>query len=252
MSDTRYPGDVRWTFTEALAQLSGAQKPPYGTPAYSRFVNRPLGRRLAAQACVTGLTPNQVSGLSALCTFSAIALVAMVSPSVLVSLVVSLLLVLGYALDSADGQVARLTGLGSPFGEWLDHMIDCTKISVLHLAVLVHLYRYGAVDIAWMFVPMAYLIVANVLFFGMILTDQLKRAIVGDHKAARGSLSVARSVAILPSDYGALCLVFLTLAWTPVFLGLYSFFLLGNAALLVAVLFRWARQLRSLDLRSTS
>lgn len=114
-----------WTVPAALAALRAAQKPPHGTPAYSRFVNRPLGRRLAAQAVSLGLTPNAVSGLSALCSFAAIGLVVTVRPTIAVAVLVAALLALGYALDSADGQVARLTRLGSPFGEWLDHMIDC-------------------------------------------------------------------------------------------------------------------------------
>ena len=55
--------------------------------------------------------------------------------------VVSLLLILGYALDSADGQLARLLGGGTPEGEWLDHVIDSAKLATIHLAVLVSLYR---------------------------------------------------------------------------------------------------------------
>jgi hypothetical protein len=116
----------------AYADLARAQKPPYGTPAYSRFVNRPFGRALAAVAASIGLTPNQVSVLSAACSFSAIAVLATVSPSPPMALLVSGLLALGYALDSADGQVARLLGVQSRFGEWLDHMIDAAKSITLH------------------------------------------------------------------------------------------------------------------------
>ena len=66
---------------EALEALRAAQKPPHGTPAYSRFINRPFGRQLAARLCVAGLTPNQVSGLSALCSFAAIILIATCAPA---------------------------------------------------------------------------------------------------------------------------------------------------------------------------
>lgn len=231
---------------EALTALRAAQKPPHGTPAYSRFVNRPLGRQLAARLTVAGLTPNQVSGLSALCSFSAIALVATCAPALWLGIAVSVLLVLGYALDSADGQVARLTGLGSPFGEWLDHMIDCTKISSLHIAVAIHLYRFTDLPGGALLLPLGYLLVSNVLFFGMILTDQLRRGAGANPMAKSGSLSLIRALAILPTDFGALCLVFATLAWSRLFIGLYAVMLAGCAALLLAALGRWTVQMRRL------
>ena len=122
-------------YGSALSALATAQKSSSGAPAYSRFVNRRLGRWAAAAAWVVGATPNQVTALSAVCTFAGIALVAAVPSGALVAVAVVLLLVVGYALDSADGQLARLRGGGSPAGEWLDHVIDATKIAVLHLAV---------------------------------------------------------------------------------------------------------------------
>jgi phosphatidylglycerophosphate synthase len=47
---------------------------------------------------------------------------------------ITVVLVLGYALDAADGQLARLRGGGSSLGEWLDHMIDSAKVVGPHLA----------------------------------------------------------------------------------------------------------------------
>ena len=125
----------RWTVSTALDALAGAQKPPHGTPAYSRFVNRPLGRRLAACAAAWCWSANVVSALSAACSLLAIAVLVGAGSSILTGLVVAVLLVFGYALDSSDGQVARVTGTGSLLGEWLDHMIDATKVASLHAAV---------------------------------------------------------------------------------------------------------------------
>ncbi len=242
----------RWTVPSALEALQNAQKPPHGTAAYSRFVNRPIGRRLAAVAAAWGWTPNAVSAVSAACSLLGIVLLAVAGSSVLVGVSVALLLALGYAWDSADGQVARLTGTGSVFGEWLDHMIDCTKISALHIAVGVHLLRFTDLPAAWLLLPALYLLVSNVLFFGMILTDQLRRATGTAKGTTAGSLSVLRSLAILPSDYGALCVVFVALAWPALFLGLYTFMLLGSALLLVAAVVRWSAMLRSIDRSRTS
>ena len=41
------------------AALVGAQKSNHNAPAYSRWVNRPLGRVFAATAYRLGITPNQ-------------------------------------------------------------------------------------------------------------------------------------------------------------------------------------------------
>lgn len=241
-----------WTVPAALSALREAQKPPQGTPAYSRFVNRPFGRQLAARAVRYGLRPNAVSGLSALCTMTAVVLLVSVRANLVVSLLVAALLVIGYALDSADGQVARLTGLGSSFGEWVDHMIDCAKASALHLAVAIYLFRFGDVSPAWLLLPLAYCLVDTVLFFGMVLTDQLRRAHGQDLRSRHGSLSLTRSLMLLPTDFGALALVFVALPWTPVFLALYALMFTGNTLLLLAALVRWSRQLRALDQRQDS
>lgn len=231
---------------DLVAALASAQKPAAGTPAYSRFVNRRLGRYLAAVAFKLGRTPNQVSGASALCSLAGILLIALVDPSVVVAVLVTLLLVLGYALDSADGQVARLRGGGSPVGEWLDHMIDCTKIAALHGAVLISLYRFAGFDHdAWLLVPMLYAAVASVMFFGLILIEQLRRNHGGAKPNPRGE-SVLKSLLIVPSDYGVLCLVFLTLAWPPVFLTLYGLLMLANLVLLLAALSKWYGELTTL------
>lgn len=243
----------RWTVPAALTALREAQKPPQGTPAYSRFVNRPLGRQLAARAVSLGLTPNAVSGSSALCSLGAVVLLLTTSANAVIAVVIAGLLVLGYALDSADGQVARLTGLGSPFGEWVDHMIDCAKASALHLAVAVYLFRFTEVSAAWLLLPLAYCLVDTVLFFGMVLTDQLRRAHGDEYRSkGAGSLSLIRSLLVLPTDFGALSLVFLALPWTPVFLGLYALMFSGNTLLLFAALTKWSRQLRSLEPRPVS
>ena len=62
---------------ETLRRLRAAQKGhARGAPAYSVYVNRRIGRLLAAFAFRAGLSPNQVTALSALHTFAGIALIA--------------------------------------------------------------------------------------------------------------------------------------------------------------------------------
>ncbi|KPG84341.1 hypothetical protein AEQ27_07935 [Frigoribacterium sp. RIT-PI-h] len=232
----------------ALAALASAQEPSTGAPACSRFGNRRLGRWAAAVAYTLGATPNQVTALSAACTFAGIAVLALAPSGIGTALAVVLLLVVGYALDSADGQVARLRGGGSPAGEWLDHVIDATKIAVLHLAVFASWLREPDGREALLAAPLVYQVVATVAFFAIVLTDQLRRA-----EAARTGVAapVGRrtgllySLAVVPTDYGLMCLAFVLLAWPPAFTVVYLALLVANAGYLVLALPKWFRELKS-------
>jgi len=233
---------------ESIRSLRAAQKSSSGAPAYSRFVNRPLGRILAAVALELRMTPNQVTAVSAVCTFAALVLLALVPPTVLSSVLVTALLVLGYALDSADGQLARLRGGGSPRGEWLDHMVDAAKMSSIHLAVLICWARFYDVAPAWLLVPVGFSIVSMVFFFGVIMTDLLRRATTStprqwSEQSARMRMSPIYALAVLPADYGLLMIVLL-LVWLPsVFVPVYTALAAVNAVILAASLARWYRSL---------
>jgi phosphatidylglycerophosphate synthase len=234
------PGDE--SLRRTIQRLAGAQKGAVGAPAYSRFVNRRLGRVLAALAFHAGLTPNAVTGLSALATFSAIAVLATTSLTGGLGVLVAGLLVLGYALDSADGQVARLRGGGSPAGEWLDHMVDALKIATLHLALLVGFYRFEVVERGpLLLIPVGFSVVASVLFFGTILNEALRERHGAVTRAARSEQrpSRLRAVLVLPVDYGILCLVFLLAAWPAVFLTAYGVLFAGTAGYLALASVKW-------------
>lgn len=237
-------------FREALAGLRHAQKTSKGAPAYSRLVNRRLGRVLAAAAHTARMTPNQVTALSAAFTFAGIGTIGAVSPSPASSAAVCLLLVAGYALDAADGQLARLRGGGSIAGEWLDHVVDAVKIASLHLAVLVNWYRFGDHSDAQLLVPIGYQITASVLFFVIILNDRIRRAQRGSSAmllAGEGTSSALYSLALVPTDYGLLCLSFAVMFWEAGFLGLYTALMAANAAFALLALVRWYREMRGYD-----
>jgi phosphatidylglycerophosphate synthase len=243
-STTLAGGSIRAT----LADLRAAGKPSHHAPLYSRLVNRPLGRALAAVAHRLGRTPDQVTATSAVLTATGIGLVAAVRPGPLLGLLVALLLVAGYALDAADGQLARLRGGGSLAGEWLDHMVDCAKGAAIHLAVLVSLYRFadpGRPEL--LLLPAAFGLVTTVVFFGTVLTDQLRRNAGAGAPAGGGRRSRLRSFVTAPADYGALCLAFGLFGWQPAFLVAYGVLFAGTAAYLAAGLVRWRRQLTALD-----
>lgn len=228
----------------ALDRLRGAQKPSAGTPLYSRLVNRPLGRRFAAFAHVLGWTPNTVTFVSAGFTFTGIVLIAVIAPAWWLGVLVSALLMIGYALDSADGQLARLRGGGSVQGEWLDHTVDAAKVLTVHSAILIATFRFFELPDVWLFVPLAYLVVGGLMFFGMMERDLLlARAAGGKAPASQASTSVLRAILILPSDYGLFCLIFVLLGAPIVFFGVYTLMLVCNTVFLILALARWYRQL---------
>jgi len=240
---------AREGYGDVVRRLSAAQKSGKGAPAYSRYVNRWLGRRLAAVAYLAGLRPNQVTLVSAALSFSAIAVLGLMPVSWWSGLLVALGLVLGYALDAADGQLARLRGGGSVSGEWLDHMIDCVKISALHLAVAVSLFRFTDLDVAWLLLPLAYAVVGAVSFFGQILNEQLRRN-AGVEKPAGPDVvpaSLVRSLAKIPLDYGVLCLVFVLLGWTPGFVAAYGLMFVAATGYLVLAWAAWFGSMRAID-----
>jgi phosphatidylglycerophosphate synthase len=236
------------SFAESVRALRVAQKSNRGAPLYSRLVNRPLGRILAALADRLGLSPNQVTGISACFTFAGVALVALVPPSPATAALIALLLMFGYGLDSADGQLARLQGGGSPAGEWLDHVCDSAKLATIHLAVLVSLYRFADLPTELLLlVPLCYSAVDTMHFFGFILTDSLRRPSGAELATSdRARPSVVRAVLTAPTDYGILCLVFFTLAWPEVFLVAYAIMLLGTAGYVLLALPKWYRDVSRL------
>jgi phosphatidylglycerophosphate synthase len=231
------------TYATAVSRLSAAQKPGYGAPLYSRWINRPVGRRLAARAYAWGLTPNQVTALSGVSSLVAIILIATIPPTWWLGLAAGGLLMFGYALDSADGQLARLRGGGSRAGEWLDHMVDVAKITALHSVVLVSLYRFWPeLHPGFLLVPLGYALASNVFFFGFILIDQLRRA-SAQPAAPRSGSGYFQSVAALPTDYGILCLIFLSFGVPPVFLVAYTLMFICHSLVLLVAIAKWWREL---------
>ncbi|WP_329170500.1 CDP-alcohol phosphatidyltransferase family protein [Streptomyces decoyicus] len=234
-------------FGYAIGQLSAAQKSAKGVSLYSRYVNRPAGRVLAAAGYTLKLTPNQVTMISAVFTFAGVVMIATLRPSPAVAAGIFAALVLGFALDSADGQLARLTGNGSAAGEWLDHVVDCAKMLALHMAVLLSFYRhFGFSDPRYLLIPVAFQFAAVMVFFGGILTEQLKRADRlkgGAGPASAAPASTLRSVALLPVDYGVFCAIFLVFGSREVFMVLYCALFAAHVLFMVAFLVKWYREL---------
>ncbi|MFE6183255.1 CDP-alcohol phosphatidyltransferase family protein [Streptomyces sp. NPDC056465] len=233
-----------------LRELRGAQKSSKGVSLYSRYVNRPAGRLLAAGSYRVGLSPNQVTLVSAAFTFLSVAAVALVEPSWWLGVLVYAGLAVGFAFDSADGQLARLTGRGGPDGEWLDHVVDCAKMVLVHSAVLIAFHRFGALPgEGWLLLPLGFLFVAVLTFCAGLLREQLGKAAARAAPVAAGPAVPAsrlRAVALLPADYGVFCLVFLLLGAPGAFRAGYAVLAAVHALFLVAFLAKWFRELKAL------
>ncbi len=233
-------------FAEMLRQLSAAQKPAKGVSVYSRFVNRPAGRVMAALASRMGATPNQLTLLGALFTFPALAAVALLRPEPVMAVCVGVALALGFVLDAADGQLARSQCSASPSGEWLDHVLDCVRIVTLHSVVLVAFYRFFTLPSSlFLLAPMVFQLAAVVIFFAGILTQKLKERTAAE--TGGGRAPAWGSVLLLPVDYGTTCVSFLFLGSPDVFLFLYCVLLVAHVLFLVAFMVKWFRELHRLQ-----
>lgn len=234
------------TYADALSRLKAVQKTSAGVSLYSRFINRPVGRRLAAAAFAAGLSPNGVTVLSAVVTVAGLALLVAAPPSLPVAVGVAVALMLGFALDSADGQVARLSGRSSLAGEWLDHVVDAGKMVAVHAAVLVAIVRFTDWPLAWATVPLIFQLVAILTYAGGTLHALLR----GKRSATVASPSTLRSIGLLPADYGILAMAFVLWFWPPLFMAAYSILLLLNLAIMTLLLRKWFRTLETPEPRS--
>lgn len=246
------PPSTATQFRENMEALRAAQKPSRGTAAYSRLVNRPAGRVVAAGTHALGLTPNGATAISATLSATGLLMLASLPPSWWLAISVAVLLAAGYVFDSVDGQLARLRGSGSLSGEYLDHTVDCVKTAALHLAVLVSWYRFPPVDDrAWLLVPVAFVVVDMMSFFGLV-TMPLLRKLHRVHESRSVSSAPAaehplRMWLILPTDYGVFCWMFLLLAWPALFLAGYTAMFVVNTLVMVPVMAKWWRELRAMD-----
>lgn len=225
----------------ALEALRGLQKPARGVSLYSTHVNRPAGRRLAALGHVPRMTPNHLTLLGGLCSLAAICLLVLRPPSIALGITVAFVLALGFALDSADGQLARLHQVRSAAGEWLDHTLDCATKLGLHGAVLVAWYNAG-IRGPLLLLALAFQFVAVLLFFGGTLTAKLREQSRQVRPGARASSSLSWLL-LLPVEHGLFCWSFVLWGWPELFQVSYFVLFVAHIAILVALSVTWFREL---------
>lgn len=216
---------IRLSYRDALRELADVQKPGAGVPAYTRWVNRNLGRGVAAAVHVLGLSPNTVTTVSALISGIGLFVLILAPVNPATGLLVSVLLALGYVFDSADGQVARLSGRSSPAGEWLDHVVDAVRTPAMHLAVFIALSRHNDAIVPLQWIALAYALVSVGLFMSQILAEQLARR-SGIPRVEEDGYK--KSLILLPTDAGMTCWMFIVWGFSPLFTGVYIAMFVAN------------------------
>lgn len=221
MSSTRTGG-----VGAAVERLAAAQKPGGGVPAYMRWVNRWLARRIAAIAYVGGLTPDVVTLLSLLWSVVAMALLIALPATWWLGALVALLLAAAFAFDSADGQLARLLGRSGPRGEWLDHVVDSFRTPALHVVVAcVVWFQFNSALLAVVALLMA--VVQSMQFMSQMLAEQLIRH-SGQQAQRQGG--TRQSWILLPTDPGVWAWMFVLWGFPSAFAAAYAILALINFA----------------------
>lgn len=202
--------------------LIAASKKPSGS-IYTRYVNRNAAIPLTYLFWRLDLHPNTISLISSVVTHTGLVILLALKASVPVVVSAYLLLVLGYMLDSCDGQLARVSGKTSKRGELLDHSLDMVKLLTFNMT-LGYLLLMDAI--------------AGTLAFNMVLTAiglnllcqpahffviSLKDAILGSPQQMNAVQRVRGVGALLrnAADYGLFMMMILLLPWAQMFLYVY-------------------------------
>lgn len=122
--------DVR---TAQAALVKGLTRPRDGLIA--RLINRHLSISLSLRLIHTPLTANHISFLAFIVTAVAALCFGRGTPMALIA--GGLLAQIASILDGCDGEVARLLGTSSPYGAWLDAVLDRVADAILFLGMSV-------------------------------------------------------------------------------------------------------------------
>lgn len=224
---------------DARRALTAAQKPAVGVPAYLRWINRPLGGRFAVRAATWGWTPNGVTALSALFGVGGVLTLALVTDW-WAGLLAAGLLLIGYILDSADGQLARIQRRGGPAGEWLDHVVDGIRAPLVHIAVGVHLFRTEA-PLWTVLVAGLFSVVVSAWFLSQLLAEKLLPKAAASAEPPRSG--VLDSVVKQPQDPSTTYFVLLLIGVPVLFVAVYAALAAWHLVIFAASLRRKHRQL---------
>lgn len=140
------PAGVRgwWRAGEAL-RVASSRSPGLW---WIRRVNRRIGAFIALALLPTPTSPNVVSVAGLLVTLIGGVFVTFNHRSIapVTVLIVFVVWQLAFSLDCADGQLARARGQSTPFGAWLDQVLDFVSHSIVFTALTVFAVRTNELD----------------------------------------------------------------------------------------------------------
>lgn len=242
MSRAPRPPSLATRFRHGYEVLRDRQKPGAGVPAYTRWVNRAAARPVAAAAHAAGFSPNSMTFLSLGCSLVGFVALTVMDPRTFAGPLAAVFFAIAYLLDSADGQVARLSGRSSSAGEWLDHVVDAFRAPAMHVAVAVAAWRHGLDDTVFL-VALAMSIVVSGQFMSQILAEQLRRGQRAANSADPDSARKGQSWLLLPTDPGVWAWVFVIWSWQDAFAVTFVVLAFANLLHCLASLRRRFRQL---------
>ena len=117
---------------KTLKEIKALQKRPDGL--FGSFMTRPVSHVVAYFSMKLGLSPNVVSFLSFVFCAAAIVVLYAGFSAYLYWIIAALLWWMGGIFDAADGDLARYTKTGSPFGGWFDSFLDRMKEMLIFAA----------------------------------------------------------------------------------------------------------------------
>lgn len=228
-------------------KLRELQRGNLGEPAYSRFINRWLGRIFASVIGYFKISPNTISFSSFILTIvTFICFLILKEINFLESVLLELFLLIGFILDATDGQIARLLNKQSKKGEWFDHTLDAIKLSLGHGVAVFFIITHVDFDKFWYVVFLFIFSLAMGRYIGVILKTKLIDYKTSERSSKKAGKGIIRSILLLPLDYGTFIAIFIFTYNPRIFFIAYT--ALGLISILYSVLliFRSWREL-SLD-----
>jgi phosphatidylglycerophosphate synthase len=150
-----------------------------------------LAERIAASFASTSVRPNALTLSAGALMFAAAALVACGSVSVWARLATALAMAFALVLDTADGRLARLQGTSSPFGRWLDQVVDELADLILHAAVAWSMFQATGRP-AWLVVGLLYASGKYIFVFQAQAGLEMEEEMEGARRSSRaGTLPAA-------------------------------------------------------------
>lgn len=100
-----------------------------------RYWAFPIARLIADRLVKSPIRPNALTLAAGGLMIAASVLIASAPSTLLIRITVAAALAFALVLDTADGRLARLQGTSSPFGRWLDNVLDELADVALHAAI---------------------------------------------------------------------------------------------------------------------